>query len=131
MKRISHGPQLRLITEISVTPLLNLVLVVLFVFLMAAPMLKKGSVPATPAKPPVSAVLAVAHDQTITLDDAVVAQSALLETLKQRVAKEPKMGVVVRMDRKLPVQNLLEIMAVLKAAGVHLTAVAPAPEGKS
>ena len=40
MKRHSNRHQLRLITEISITPLMDLVLVLLFVFLLAAPLLK-------------------------------------------------------------------------------------------
>ena len=42
MKRHSNQRQLRLITEISITPLLDLVLVLLFVYLVAAPLLKAG-----------------------------------------------------------------------------------------
>jgi biopolymer transport protein TolR len=130
MKRISNRQSLRQISEISITPLLILVLMVLLVFLMAVPLLKAGRGSAS-VKPATSATLAVAQDQTITLDGSVVAQAVLLETLKKRLAEQPKLGVVVKMDRKLPVQNLLEIMAVLKAAGVRYTGVASTIDAKS
>ena len=51
--------------------------------------------------------------------------------MKKRVTEQPDLGVVVKMDRKLPMQNLLEVMAVLKSAGVRLTAVASTAETKS
>jgi hypothetical protein len=46
MKRHSNRHQLRLITEISITPLLDLVLVLLFVFLLAAPLAESGQITA-------------------------------------------------------------------------------------
>jgi biopolymer transport protein ExbD len=124
MKRISNRQTLRLINEISISPLLILLMVVPLVFVMAAPLLKKDKAAVAP-RPAASAVLAIAHDQTITLDGEVVQQKALLETLKQRVTHQPGLGVVVKIDHKLPVQNLVEVMSLLKSAGVALTAVAP------
>jgi biopolymer transport protein ExbD len=131
MKRVSNRQTLRLINEISISPLLILLMVLPLVFVIAAPLLRQAGSPA-PAQPASSAVLTVAHDQTITLDGQVVEQRALLDTLKKRVTEQPGLGVVVKIDHKLPVQNLVEVMALLKSAGVSLTAVAPtAADSKS
>jgi biopolymer transport protein ExbD len=43
MKRWSHRHQLRLINEISVTPLLDVVLVLMLVFMLTAPLLNDGT----------------------------------------------------------------------------------------
>jgi biopolymer transport protein ExbD len=131
MKRASQRHQLRLISEISVTPLLNLVLVLLLVFLLAVPLLKKEAALTLPDAPPVTATLAMAPDQSIKLNDAAVPHEALLAELKKLIASQPDTGVIVQLDGRLPVQNLVEVMAVLKAAGVRRTAVAAAEPKKS
>lgn len=131
MKRASKRHDLRLISEISVSPLVNLVLVLLFVFLLAAPLLKKDAVLALPPIPKEAATLAMAQDQTMTLNETAVSQEALPQELRALVSRQPETAVIVKLDGRLPVQNLVEVMAVLKAAGVRHTAVAPAVPKKS
>jgi biopolymer transport protein TolR len=134
MKRHSNRHQLRLITEISLTPLMDLVLVLLFVFLLAAPLLKadKGLL-TTPAPTPPPAVgvsapaemmtLLVNNDQSVTLNGAMMARADLPVSLKQLVQRKPGIGIEVRMHRDLPVQQLVETMQLLEAAGIQKTAV--------
>ena len=134
MKRHSNRHQLRLITEISLTPLMDLVLVLLFVFLLAAPLLKadKGllTTPA-PTSPPTAGVsapaemmtLLVNNDQSVTLNGAMMARADLPVSLKQLVQRKPGIGIEVRMHRDLPVQQLVETMQLLEAAGIQKTAV--------
>lgn len=134
MKRHSNRHQLRLITEISLTPLMDLVLVLLFVFLLAAPLLKadKATPTAAPPLPPppasVSAptetmTLLVNRDQSVTLNGAMLARADLPVSLKQIVQRTPGIGIEVRMHRDLPVQQLVETMHLLEAAGIQKTAV--------
>lgn len=131
MKRISNQRQLRLISEINLTPLLDLVLVLMFVFMLAAPLLKRDKmlVPAPPAPqlgedPPKSSVRLFVHkDQSVTLDGAMLARADLPSALKQLISQRPGAGVEVRMHRHLSVTQLVEIMDMLKAAGIRKTAV--------
>lgn len=137
MKRHSNRHQLRLITEISITPLMDLVLVLLFVFLLAAPILKadKGMLTATPPpSPPATApasapapaetmTLLVNSDQSVTLNGAMLARADLPVSLKQLAQRKPGIGIEVRMHRDLPVQQLVETMQMLEAAGIQKTAV--------
>jgi len=135
MKRHSNRHQLRLITEISLTPLMDLVLVLLFVFLLAAPLLKadKAMLTATaptPPPPPASApaptetiTLQVNSDQSVTLNGAMLARTDLPVSLKQLAQRKPGIGIEVRMHRDLPVQQLVETMQLLEAAGIQKTAV--------
>lgn len=135
MKRHSNRHQLRLITEISLTPLMDLVLVLLFVFLLAAPLLKADktmlTAPApTPPPAPASApaptetiTLRVNSDQSVTLNGAMLARADLPVSLKQLAQRKPGIGIEVRMHRDLPVQQLVETMQLLEAAGIQKTAV--------
>ncbi|MBE7498653.1 MAG: biopolymer transporter ExbD [Verrucomicrobiaceae bacterium] len=129
MKRLSNRRQLRLISEVSITPLMDLVLILLLVFVIAAPLLKKDKAlalpPASPApEAPKSVVrLFVFKDQSVTLDGAMLARVDLPSALKQLVAQRPGAGVEVRAHRELNVQHLLEVMEMVKEAGVTRTAV--------
>lgn len=134
MNRHSNRHQLRLITEISITPLMDLVLVLLFVFLLAAPLLKadKAMLDAVAPPPPAPAgtpppgemmTLLVNSDQSVTLNGAMLARADLPVSLKQLAQSKPGIGIEVRMHRDLPVQQLVETMQVLEAAGIQKTAV--------
>lgn len=135
MKRHSNKHQLRLITEISITPLMDLVLVLLFVFLLAAPLLKANkavltaapsTLPPAPSSPPAPSetmVLLVNSDQSVTLNGAMLARADLPASLKQLAQRNPGIGIEVRMHRDLPVQQLVETMKLLEAAGIQKTAV--------
>lgn len=129
MKRHSNQRQLRLITEISVTPLMDLVLLLLLVFLLAAPLLKTGKAspaaapPAAMAAPAETLTLVTHRDLSVTLNGAMLARTALPAALQQLAASRPGLGIEVRMHRDLPVQQLVETMQLLEAAGVTKTAV--------
>ena len=139
MKRHSNRHQLRLITEISLTPLMDLVLVLLFVFLLAAPLLKadKNLLPVTaPTAPPApkpapagepapteTMTLLVNRDQSVTLNGAMLARADLPVSLKKLAERKPGLGIEVRMHRDLTVQQLVETMQMLEAAGIQKTAV--------
>ncbi|MFN0075322.1 MAG: ExbD/TolR family protein [Prosthecobacter sp.] len=132
MKRHSNRHQLRLITEISITPLLDLVMVLLFVFLLAAPLLKADKSMQVAAQPPVATrtpapaetmTLVVNHDQSVTLNAAMLARADLPASLKLLAERRPGIGIEVRIHRDLPVQQLVETMQLLETAGIQKTAV--------
>jgi biopolymer transport protein ExbD len=132
MKRISNQRQLRLINEISITPFLDVVLVLLFVFVLAAPLMKtnpawlpaaSSSAPSTTAAPAEKNTLLVNRDLSVTLNGAMLARAALPFSLKQIATRTPDAGVEVRIHRDLSVQQLVEIMGVLEENGIQKTAV--------
>lgn len=134
MKRYSNRHLPRLITEISLAPLVDLVLVLMFVFVLAAPLLKnepsllsaRGMRPQPAAAPaPQSSVrLFVFKDGSVTLDGAMLPRTNLPSALKELAAKRPEVGVELRMHRALDMQQLAEMMDMLKEAGVNRTAIA-------
>lgn len=130
MKRYSGRHQPRLITEISVTPLLDLVFVLLFVFMLAAPLMKSGSVLALGAAPATAepqpddvAVLTVDAQRFMTLDLNPVPDGGLAVALRSLREKRPGAAVLVEMHSDLSVQLLVSIMEQLRAAGIEKTSV--------
>lgn len=132
IKRRSRQQQLRLITEISITPFLDVVMVLLFVFVLAAPLLmadkpwlpEAGHAAAVADSAPAERMtLTVNRDLSVTLNGAMLARADLPASLKQLAERKPGLGVEVRMHRDLPVQNLLDTMGMLEAAGIRQTAV--------
>lgn len=132
MKRRSPPRQLRLITEISITPFMDVVLVLLFVFVLAAPLLMADKpwlpeatpVPVTPTPAPAERMtLTLNRDLSVTLNGAMLARADLPASLKQLAERKPGVGVEVRIHRDLPVQHLLDAMNLLETAGIQKTAV--------
>ena len=133
MQRRSNLRQLRLITEISMTPLVNLLLVLLLLllFLIASPLVQGVRVASSPAAsarnveapPETVAKLAVGKDQSLSLDGRPVAPADLKGALNQILKDHPGAGVLVQVHRELPSQVLLDLMDTLRQAGVQKTAV--------
>lgn len=116
------------------TPLMDLVLVLLLVFLLTAQLLKgdKGLPPPVSARHPAPAAiptpvdvvtLTMNRDLSVTLNGAMLARADLPASLKQLAQRQPGLGVEVRMYRDLPVQQLVETMEMLEQAGIRKTTV--------
>jgi biopolymer transport protein TolR len=137
MKRWTNRHQPRLITEISVTPLLDLVFVLLLVFMVAAPLMNQDasiSLPvsesAGPADVPTEVVrLTLNRENVLTLDGLSATRDELVDRLKTLLATRPSLGVVVEIHRDLPVQTLVDLMDGLTAAGVKKTSVVATQAG--
>ena len=136
MKRWSqHRHELRLIHEISITPLLDVVLVLLFVFMLAAPLLQNSGTLRLPSaqaggEPAPKDVVSLAVDasQTLHLSGKALPRSELRGELVRLQQERPGLGVLVQMHRDLPVQVLVDLMDTLREAGVQRTAVATSNE---
>jgi biopolymer transport protein ExbD len=131
LRRLSNRRQLRLISEISITPLFDLMLILLFVFLLVAPLLKKDNALSLPKRPTPGLTapekvsrLFVHRDQSVTLDGAMLARVDLPAALDQLASRQPQPGVEVRLHRDLQVQHVVEIMDLLQAARIAKTTIA-------
>ena len=113
------------LAEINVTPLVDVMLVLLIVFMVAAPMMVVGvpvDLPRTAApraaapSPPI--VLTVARDGHLFLRQDPIDESALAATLRPLLAEAPDKPVYVRGDREAPYGPVLRTMGLLTQAGV-------------
>ena len=118
--RRRHKP----IAEINVTPFVDVMLVLLIVFMVAAPLLTVGvpiDLPETQAKPmegdvePVT--VSVRADGRIFLQDKEISQDKLVATLQAIAANGINERIFVRGDREADYGTMMQVMGRLNAAG--------------
>jgi TolR protein len=116
--------------EINVTPLVDVMLVLLIVFMVAAPMMVVGvpvELPRTAApraaapRPPL--VLTVARDGRLFLRQEEIAEAGLVARLRAELAEVPERPVYVRGDREAPYGVVLRAMGRLSQAGIARVAL--------
>jgi biopolymer transport protein ExbD len=138
MRRYSQRQNLSSLSEINITPLLDLAFVLLIIFMITTPLLESSMsliIPSSGAKsPPVTS----SQVQTISIDrnDAVRFNNQIvdLETLTTQLVElkrsNPDVAVVIRPDRDLPVQKLVTLMDALQRAGIMKVGIATRAETK-
>ncbi|MDD2685913.1 MAG: biopolymer transporter ExbD [Gallionella sp.] len=114
-----------MMSEINVTPLVDVMLVLLVVFIITAPLLSpqslKISLPKTDAvqqnDKPQKVSLEVDAQGNIALDQAHISDEMLAETLRQR-ALDPQFQLQIEADQAVPYGRIAELMALAQHAGV-------------
>jgi biopolymer transport protein TolR len=114
-----------MLSEINVTPFVDVMLVLLIIFMITAPMLKMGvdvDLPKTDAKEIPSReerlVLTLKKDKTIYLDRYKVKRKELKPRLRQILKRKMNQELFLRADRALPYGYVVEVLADIKGAGV-------------
>ncbi len=136
MKRFSQRQTLSTLSEINVTPLLDLAFVLLIIFMITTPLLENQVdliVPTSRAAkeavdPDKVHLLEINRDLEIKLDGERVTESALAQALQRLLATDPDRAVVVRPHKAIPVQELITIVDAVRAAGVVRVGIATLPE---
>jgi len=112
--------------EINVTPLVDVVLVLLIIFIVVTPMLTRGKdvelpgaiTAETDEEQPDSLVLAVSHDKRIWLENRPITAVELAGTLRNKLGTDGGRGVVIKADARISVRDLRPLFHSLKSAGV-------------
>lgn len=112
------------ISEINVTPLVDVMLVLLIVFMVAAPLMTMGvpvDLPQTRAKAmPVSAkpiTVTVTPDGAISIDNEPVTIDALVPTVQSLAKEGTDERLYVRGDSTAQYGMIMQVMGALSAAG--------------
>jgi biopolymer transport protein ExbD len=110
--------------DINVTPFIDVMLVLLIIFMVAAPLATvdvKVDLPASAAAPeprPAKPIfLTVQADLTLRLGDAVVQADALGAALDQASAGDREQRVFLRADKSVSYGDLMQAMDNLRGAG--------------
>jgi len=113
------------LSEINVTPLVDVMLVLLVVFIVTAPLLTqvvRVKLPKTeqtePAPDQHVAVLSVQADGQALLDDKPVAVEALEAELKALQAKDPEISLQLQADRTAVFEAVAKVMASAQRSGI-------------
>ena len=138
MRRYSQRNNLTTLSEINVTPLLDLAFVLLIIFMITTPLLENSMslvIPSSGATNPQinsSQVQTVSIDraETIRLNNQVVDSEMLTAQLAQLKQANPDVAIVIRPDRELPVQKLITLMDTLRRAQITRVGIATRAETK-
>lgn len=135
-RRTSHSAQLHSLTELNVTPLLDLAFVLLIIFMITTPLMENSLDLVVPTSatavhsvnPSEVQTIAVDRNGVLKLNEAEQSPEALEDALRGLKLRFPDMGVVVRPHRDLPVQKFVAVMDILQRVGVSKVGLMTLPE---
>src|SRR5580704_16123136 len=129
----------RPMSEINVTPLVDVMLVLLVVFMVTAPLLTVGvpvDLPQTQA-PPINepkepTVITVNKDGQLFIQETEVPIDSLVAKLQAITGSNPDAVLYVRGDKDINYGKVLEVMSLISNAGFRkVSLVAEAPKGQT
>jgi len=122
----SGGKHSELMSEINVTPFVDVVLVLLIIFMVTAPMMIQGvnvDLPEATAKPLDSEkehlVITINEDQLVFINDLEVTVEFLREKLQKILQGRGDREVYLKADKNIPYGIVVQVMAEIKGAGVE------------
>jgi biopolymer transport protein ExbD len=138
MRRYSNRSNFSTLSEINVTPLLDLAFVLLIIFMITTPLLENSMnlvIPSSSAaNAPVSKAqiqtISIDRDETIRMNNAILDADSLTAQLLELKQANPDVAIVIRPDRELPVQKLVTLMDSLQRAQITKVGIATKAESK-
>lgn len=133
----TNGRNKGAMSEINVTPLVDVMLVLLIIFMVTAPMMQEGISVELPQARGSSIdkksqveefVIAVAREGSVFVNDKPVEESKLVETILAAKEKNPATEVYLRADKEVPYGTVVRIMAALRQAGIADLGMITAPQ---
>ncbi len=124
MARRTSLVSLQQISDINMTPLMDLTFILLITFIITFPLIEQGiaiNLPkgkAADMQDAVSRSISLNLDKQLYLDDVPVSKEELVAAMMDISASEPDTTIYVRADRKLPYGEVVEIMRVLHEADI-------------
>jgi biopolymer transport protein TolR len=134
---IPQDKQTSAISNINVTPFVDVMLVLLVIFMVTAPIIQEGvevNLPQAKAKPVEGEdqplIVTIARDNQIYLNDNPMTLEELETKLRAITQLDRQKGVYLRADRDVRYGTVIEAIGEIKAAGIQkLGMIAlPAPE---
>jgi biopolymer transport protein TolR len=133
-RRSNHGTM----SDINVTPLVDVMLVLLIVFMVAAPLMTTGvpiELPKTAAKPlPTPSeplTISVQADRKVFIDKTEIGLGDLAAKLQALAKNGTEEQLMVRGDTAVPYGAIMEVMGVLNSAGFTKISLVTTPADKA
>ena len=130
--KLDHGgDDLEEVHEINVTPFIDVILVLLIIFMIAAPLatvdisvdLPSASADPNP-RPDKPLFLTLKSDLSLALDNDTIARAALSGSLDRATSGDKQQRVFLRADKTVPYGELMLLMNELRTAGyLHVALV--------
>lgn len=134
-----QGPAHRPMSDINVTPLVDVMLVLLVIFIITAPLMASSirlDLPQTPSARPSESLRAITLvvDRTgaVFVNDVALVGPGLLKHLQDVARQHPDTEVQLRADSAVPYGRMVEIIGVAQQAGLNRVGfVAEGPSARS
>ena len=114
-----------MMSEINMTPLVDVMLVLLIIFIITVPVLTHSvqlDLPRAPNKEnvvkPKTVTISITADGQVYWDKTVVDETALTERLKQLSQQDPQPEIQIHGDRKAEYDHVIKAMAAAQRAGI-------------
>ena len=129
----SYGQTRSSLAEINITPLVDVVLVLLVIFMITAPVLQSGidvAVPKTRTVKEITQqrlVVTIDRDQKVFLGDKPVNIHDLAARLRQPGPDDAKKVIYLRADERVPFGAFASVMDAVKQAGITNISIVTQP----
>ena len=124
-------------SEINVTPMVDVMLVLLIIFMVTAPLIQQGvkvNLPETKAAPVEATekklVLSIDAGRKVYIGDAEVALEELSDKLAANAKAQADKEVYLHADRDVPYGVVVEVMAAAQKAGINNVGMITDPTGE-
>jgi len=119
-----------IIAEINVTPLVDIMLVLLIIFMLTAHLIAKQAIEIelpraaqSTALPPTTLAIALKADGALFLNDKPVTAAALRDAIKAAVARDPKTQAIIAGDKRVSHGRVVWVLDTVKALGITQFAI--------
>ena len=130
MRRSRLRAQTHALAELNITPLLDLVFVLLIIFMITTPLMEqqlpvdlpKATTTLTSTLPDPKSILtlALAKDGSALLGPDKINLNQLTPLLAQRKARDPELVVSLRADSSLPYETIFRALEAVRSSGARL-----------
>jgi biopolymer transport protein ExbD len=130
MRRSRFHAQTHNLAELNITPLLDLVFVLLIIFMITTPLMEQQlpvslpkastSIPTSLPDPKSILTLTLAKDGSTLLGSEKIRLDQLPSLLTQRKARDPELVVSLRADSSLPYETVFRALEAVRSAGARL-----------
>jgi len=134
MRRRSRGERSPLNAEINVVSLIDVMMLLMVIFMITAPIMQGGidvSLPkaeAAPLEPKSGLVISIDRTGRIFVDETRLTMAEFRASVRLLASKQAKEGVYVRADQGVPYGIVVQVFAILRAAGVTNVGLVLEPE---
>jgi biopolymer transport protein TolR len=123
----------RALSEINVTPFVDVVLVLLIIFMLTAPILQSGvdvSVPKTKTVKEITEerlVISIDRQQRVFLGNDPININEIRDRLKQKIRDPERQAIFLRADENVPFGAFATVMDAVKQAGISNVSIVTQP----
>ncbi len=127
-----------MLSDINVTPMVDVMLVLLIVFMVSAPLMQQGiQVDLPKTKSPAlteqdkPVVIVVNHSGNVEIAQHEIPSAEVTDKLRAMFEKREKKEIFIQADKGIPYGTVAAVMAQAQAAGIHRIGLVTEPKSQA